>query len=300
MGHELVGNEVLDVVAAHVQAFARVDAIHAALSVEDEVPKPLFVSRQTAAALGSEELVGYVGHVGVARLQKQRQMPQAKPAQYPRIPPKVIDPRRLQQHVIFVQGIGRILESVLGKSINHFLAVAPDPRTQEFVRHVYVKMLQHALRLRLLRLHQPPVNRIGRSIHRQPFQLLDMAYRLLQLIASPKRHLEVVDRIPRPRHHMRKKRLLFHPLLPLLYLRQQPQQPIKLVRRRGVLKTPRQPPRIHQKILRQLHEREDKDAGAVPHASFVFEVRLRIVWPPCPRIGSVGREKTSLLDALQG
>ena len=40
--------------------------------------------------------------------------------------------------------------------------------------------------------------------------------------------------------------------------------------------------------------------GAVPHASFVFEVRLRIVWPPCPRIGSVGREKTSLLDALQG
>ena len=40
--------------------------------------------------------------------------------------------------------------------------------------------------------------------------------------------------------------------------------------------------------------------GFVPHASFVFEVRLRIVWPPCPRIGSVGREKTSLLDALQG
>ena len=42
------------------------------------------------------------------------------------------------------------------------------------------------------------------------------------------------------------------------------------------------------------------EGGAVPHASFVFEVRLRIVWPPCPRIGSVGREKTSLLDALQG
>ena len=40
--------------------------------------------------------------------------------------------------------------------------------------------------------------------------------------------------------------------------------------------------------------------GFVPHASFVFEVRLRIVWPPCPSIGSVGREKTSLLDALQG
>ena len=40
--------------------------------------------------------------------------------------------------------------------------------------------------------------------------------------------------------------------------------------------------------------------GFVPHASFVFEVRLRIVLPPCPRIGSVGREKTSLLDALQG
>jgi hypothetical protein len=40
--------------------------------------------------------------------------------------------------------------------------------------------------------------------------------------------------------------------------------------------------------------------GFVPHASFVFEVRLRIVWPPCPRIGSVGRENTSLLDALQG
>ena len=39
--------------------------------------------------------------------------------------------------------------------------------------------------------------------------------------------------------------------------------------------------------------------GFVPHASF-FEVRLRIVWPPCPRIGSVGREKNSLLDALQG
>ena len=30
--------------------------------------------------------------------------------------------------------------------------------------------------------------------------------------------------------------------------------------------------------------------GFVPHASFVFEVRLRIFWPPCPRIGSVGRE----------
>ena len=40
--------------------------------------------------------------------------------------------------------------------------------------------------------------------------------------------------------------------------------------------------------------------GTVPHGSFVFEVRLRIVWPPCPRIGSVGRERTSLLDALQG
>jgi len=40
--------------------------------------------------------------------------------------------------------------------------------------------------------------------------------------------------------------------------------------------------------------------GAVPHDSFVFEVRLRIFWPPCPRIGSVGREWTSLLDALQG
>ena len=40
--------------------------------------------------------------------------------------------------------------------------------------------------------------------------------------------------------------------------------------------------------------------GVVPHDSFVFEVRLRIVWPPCPRIRSVGREKTSLLDALQG
>lgn len=40
--------------------------------------------------------------------------------------------------------------------------------------------------------------------------------------------------------------------------------------------------------------------GVVPHASFVFEVRLRIVWPPCPRIGSVGRETISLLDALQG
>ena len=31
--------------------------------------------------------------------------------------------------------------------------------------------------------------------------------------------------------------------------------------------------------------------GAVPHAYFVFEIRLRIVWPPCPIIGSVGREK---------
>ena len=39
---------------------------------------------------------------------------------------------------------------------------------------------------------------------------------------------------------------------------------------------------------------------AIPQASFVFEVRLRIVRPPCLRIGSVGREKTSLLDAPQG
>ena len=55
LGHELVWNEVLDVVAAHVEAFARVDAIHAALAFEDEVPKPL-VGRQTAAALGPQEL----------------------------------------------------------------------------------------------------------------------------------------------------------------------------------------------------------------------------------------------------
>ena len=44
--------------------------------------------------------------------------------------------------------------------------------------------------------------------------------------------------------------------------------------------------------------------GVVPHGSFVFEVTLHIIWPPCPRIGSVGRGRLctafSLLDALQG
>ena len=45
VGHKLVGNEVLDVVAAHVEAFAGVDAIHSALAVKHEVPKPLFMGR---------------------------------------------------------------------------------------------------------------------------------------------------------------------------------------------------------------------------------------------------------------
>ena len=183
-------------------------------------------------------------------------MPIAKPAQDACVPLEVRYPLRLQQDVVVVQRVRRLVVAVLRELVHRALGVAPQPRAQKLMRDVDVKVTQLALGLLSLRLDQRPMD-LGRArIHRQAFQFADSRNRPLQLVRTAKRNLEVVDGVPGVGDHLGEQRGLVDLLLPLLRLRQHREQPVEFVGRRRVVEAPREASRVDPEILWQVHEPE--------------------------------------------
>ena len=130
-------------------------------SAHHHIPKPRLVRRQTSSPLWAHQLVGDVRDVGVSHLQKQRQMPTTKPAQDACVPLEVGHPRRLKQDVVVVQRVRRLVVAVLRQLVHRALRPASQPRAQELVRDVDVKVTQLALGLLALRLDQRPMDSAG-------------------------------------------------------------------------------------------------------------------------------------------
>ena len=165
---KLKRDEVLHGVLPHSEPPARVNAVHAAQLVQHHIPKPRLVRRQTSSPLGAHQLVGDVRDVGVSHLQKQRQMPVTKPAQDARVPLEVRHPLRLQQNVVVVQRVRRLVVAVLRQLVHGAFRSAAQPRAQELVRDVDVKVAQLALGLLAVR-RTNSMDLCLTRIHRQAF-----------------------------------------------------------------------------------------------------------------------------------